>query len=147
MLRGIVARTRALRAAFAQTELRIVGSSLLIIYEADWERAAQRIGASIAPGNEGKAETEAVAMDAEGAIITEDDGYAEDDETGTNDGEEVDEEDSGLPYAVSLIDFAHAKEVPGEGPDERVLFGIDTVIRLFDGRLAEVESESRDICI
>lgn len=65
----------------------MVGGSLLIIYEADWMRAAQA---------------------------------------------------DNTPYVVKLIDFAHTKMTPGQGPDEGVLLGLDTVIRLLDGRIEEV---------
>lgn len=150
ILRGILGRTRALREAMAESELRLIGSSLLIVYEANWERAAQLLASPVVPGRE-KAETEALAVDAEGTIVVEGDGYAEDDENGgsreDDDEEDEDEDEDRLPYAVSLIDFAHTKLVTGLGADERVLFGIDTVIRLLEGRLTEVESESRNIAI
>ncbi|KAI1791590.1 hypothetical protein LXA43DRAFT_1010937 [Ganoderma leucocontextum] len=41
----------------------------------------------------------------------------------------------GPPYLVKLIDFAHTKTVPGIGPGEGVLKGVDTVLRLLDGRI------------
>ncbi|KAJ2992272.1 hypothetical protein NUW54_g7978 [Trametes sanguinea] len=37
-------------------------------------------------------------------------------------------------------DFAHTKHVPGAGPDEGVLKGVDTVLRLLDGRIEQVKA-------
>ena len=49
-----------------------------------------------------------------------------------------DEEDVPTPCSVKLIDFAHTKFVPGEGPDLGSLKGLDTVLGLFDGRIEVV---------
>ncbi|KAH7324694.1 inositol polyphosphate kinase-domain-containing protein [Stachybotrys elegans] len=35
-------------------------------------------------------------------------------------------------YAVKLIDFAHAEWTPGQGPDENVLIGVRSLIRIFE---------------
>ncbi|KAF9653875.1 SAICAR synthase-like protein [Thelephora ganbajun] len=55
--------------------------------------------------------------------------------------EEEEEENTkpGPPYLVKLIDFAHTKVVDGEGPDEGVLLGMDTTLKLLDGRIAQIE--------
>jgi len=34
-------------------------------------------------------------------------------------------------YSIKLIDFAHANWVPGQGPDENVLFGVRSLIKIF----------------
>jgi hypothetical protein len=47
---------------------------------------------------------------------------------------------------VKLIDFAHTKVVPGKGLDEGVLLGMDTILRLLDGRLSELEREHPKHC-
>lgn len=54
----------------------------------------------------------------------EDDSYASDDS----------EEYSSEPaiYSLKLIDFAHARWVPGEGPDENVLRGVRSLVKLFE---------------
>lgn len=58
-----------------------------------------------------------------------------------NDGSDLDEgygdnesEFSRLPpiYSIKLIDFAHATWVPGQGPDENVLFGVRSLIKIFE---------------
>jgi len=40
--------------------------------------------------------------------------------------------------SVKLIDFAHSRGAKGEGRDEGVMKGMETSIRLVEGRLAEV---------
>ncbi|KXN91930.1 Inositol polyphosphate multikinase [Leucoagaricus sp. SymC.cos] len=77
ILQGIRGDIQEIRDIFAELELRMVGGSLLIMYEGDWGKARE----------------------------------------------------------VKLIDFAHTKVVPGEGPDKGVLLGMDTVLKLLDGRL------------
>ncbi|KAI2607476.1 inositol polyphosphate multikinase [Hypoxylon fragiforme] len=49
--------------------------------------------------------------------------------------EESDEEDlSSFPrlYSLKLIDFAHAKWTPGQGPDENVLKGVKSLLQIFE---------------
>lgn len=108
-----------IKEAFKEIEMRMVGGSVLIIYEADWERAEEGVKFL---------EQEA-----------EKDGEEEDDEEDDDD----DDDDEGAkkpraPYIVKLIDFAHTRIKPGEGPDQGVLLGFETVIRLLDGRIKEV---------
>ena len=93
----------------------MVGGSFLIMYEADLERSRQGI-ALLAEGEVGEDEDE--------------------------DEEEEEEENTkpGPAFLVKLIDFAHTKMAPGEGPDEEVLVGMDTVLRLLDGRIAQIKS-------
>lgn len=99
------------RAALAEVHMRMVGGSLLIIYEADWERARESL-----------------------KWLEEAD-------------EDEDEESSGKkrvgpPYLIKLIDFAHTRIVPGIGPDEGVLKGVDTVLSLLNGRIEQVKQAS-----
>ena len=103
-----------IRDAFAQVEIRMAGGSFLIIYEGDVERAKQGIA----------------LLEEEG--VEEEDGDEDEDE---------DEDDTkpGPPCLVKLIDFAHTMVVPGEGPDEGVLLGMDTTLKLLDGRVAQIK--------
>ena len=112
-----------IHAALALMDMRMVGASLLIIYEADLDRA-----------REGMHWLEEVQDD-------EDEAEEEEDED-----DDDDEKCVGPPYLVKLIDFAHTKIVPGIGPDEGVLKGVDTVLRLLDGRIEETKAvlESKD---
>lgn len=109
----------AVRDAFAQLEIRMVGGSFLIIYESDLERAK------------------------EGIALLEGGGLEEEEEDGEDESEDEgeDEEDTkpGLLYLVKLIDFAHTEVVTGEGPDEGALLGMDTTLKLLDGRIAQIK--------
>jgi 1D-myo-inositol-tetrakisphosphate 5-kinase/inositol-polyphosphate multikinase len=40
-------------------------------------------------------------------------------------------------YVVKLVDYAHKKLETGIGPDEGVVKGLDTMVRLLEGRIAE----------
>ena len=105
-----------IRDAFAQLEIRTVGGSLLIIYEGDLERAKK-------------------------GIDLFEEGVEEEEDEEEEEEEEEDEENTkpGPACLVKLIDFAHTKVVPGEGPDEGVLLGMDTTLRLLDGRIAQIK--------
>lgn len=43
-------------------------------------------------------------------------------------------------HKVKMIDFAHARYLPGEGPDEGLLKGAKTVINLIEGRIEELKA-------
>ncbi|PLB47243.1 arginine metabolism regulation protein iii [Aspergillus steynii IBT 23096] len=47
-------------------------------------------------------------------------------------GEDEDEEDPPKVHDLRLIDFAHASWTPGQGPDENVLTGIRSLVKVFD---------------
>jgi len=118
ILRAICEEIAEIREVCASLEMRMVGTSLLIIYEADWTRAEQGLI----------------------RFSEEDD---EEDEDGDIDMDDDDEDGSsqkrpGPPFVVKLIDFAHTRFVPGEGPDNGVLLGMDTVLKLLDARLADL---------
>ena len=106
-----------IREALAEVHMRMVGGSLLIIYEADWERAREGL-----------------------KWLEEEDDEDEEEE----DEEESDDEEGkqrvGPPYLIKLIDFAHTKIVPGSGPDAGVLKGVDTVLQLIDGRIEQIQT-------
>ena len=89
----------------------MVGGSLFIVYEADWARAED--GLQRLWLDEGNEEEE--------------------------DEDDDDDDQPGPPFVVKIIDFAHTRLAPGEGPDEGVLLGFDTVLRLLDARIAQIE--------
>jgi 1D-myo-inositol-tetrakisphosphate 5-kinase/inositol-polyphosphate multikinase len=109
VIEAIRKRVATIRDAFAQLEIRMVGGSLLIIYEGDLERVK------------------------EGIPLLEEGVEGEDDEEDEDDEEEEEDENTkpGPACLVKLIDFAHTKVVAGEGPD-------DTTLKLLDGRIAQV---------
>ncbi|KAK0210148.1 SAICAR synthase-like protein [Desarmillaria ectypa] len=114
VLRALREDIAEIRDAFAGVEMRMVGGSLLIIYEGDLTKAEDGVKWML---------------------------EEEEEEEGDEEEDEEDEKPKrGPPYTVKLIDFAHTRFVPGKGPDEGVLKGFDTVLSLLDGRLKEVES-------
>ncbi|GBE82832.1 hypothetical protein SCP_0412190 [Sparassis crispa] len=149
VLQAIRRNVAEIRAALARMEVRMVGGSLLVVYEADWPRA--RAGLRIleemaARPAHGEMTVEEVEMedDSEGEEEEEEGDEDDDDE---DDDDDDDDDDSrpkpiGPPYVVKLIDFAHTRIVPGRGPDEGVLLGLETVLSLLDGRIDEIRAVS-----
>jgi inositol-polyphosphate multikinase len=126
ILRSIRKSVQELRDLLAAIELRMVGSSLLIVYEGDWDRAETGV--------------QWLAKQPEGMSRDEDEGK-EDTEGSEEDGEsDEDSSDEGWesPCVVRLIDFAHTRLKPGEGADVGVLKGLDTLLGLLDGRIASL---------
>src|SRR5205085_2943709 len=97
-------------------ESRMYSSSLLFVFEGD----GHALRTAIESGNK---IFEAVAAGQDGEKINFSRTNARiDSGIGMEDDEDDDEEDEGpKAYALRLIDFAHAKWTPGEGPDENVL--------------------------
>lgn len=130
-----------IREALAKIEMRMAGGSLLIIYEADWERAAEGV------------KKYHLDSDDEGADREEGEAEEGDDDDESSDDDEVEEgaiadaegnakpkkQKAGPPYVVKLIDFAHTFFTPGEGPDKGVLFGVDNTIKLLEGRIGQID--------
>ncbi|KAF8602811.1 SAICAR synthase-like protein [Ceratobasidium sp. AG-I] len=102
--------------ALAETEIRMVGGSVLIVWEGDPAALARAI--------------EAVE---EGRDVMEE---SEDED------EETDENlrKPGPVCAMRLIDFAHTRLVPGEGPDGGVMTGVGVAIKLVEGRIKELRT-------
>ncbi|KAJ7195497.1 hypothetical protein GGX14DRAFT_676785 [Mycena pura] len=106
-----------IRDTLAALEMRIVGGSLLILYESDASRAEEGLELMLQDADEDDAET---------------------DDSEDEDGDDSKARKAGPPYDVRLIDFAHTRFVPGQGADEGVLLGIGTVLTLLDERIATV---------
>ena len=66
--------------------------------------------------------------------------FPDDNDEDEDEDEDEDKKRVGPPYLVKLIDFAHTKIVPGIGPDEGVLKGVDTVLSLLDGRIEQARA-------
>jgi len=118
-----------IREAYSNLELRMVGGSLLIIYEADWARAEE--GIKIYSEEDTEMEEVGDGVKDDGKDV---EGHDEEDD----DDDDDDDDEPKLPFIVKLIDFAHTNVVPGKGPDEGVLLGMDTILKLLDGRLSEI---------
>ncbi|KAL5511981.1 hypothetical protein ACEPAH_5200 [Sanghuangporus vaninii] len=127
IIRGILKDVRTIRDALAKTELRMVGGSLLIVYEADWEAARSAVETNANSADEPTTTNSAGVEESEG-------------ESGYDSDVESSEEEEAPAYSVRLIDFAHTRLTPGEGPDTGVLKGIDTTISLLEGRIQEIET-------
>ncbi|KAH9179751.1 hypothetical protein EDB89DRAFT_1841720 [Lactarius sanguifluus] len=128
VLKSIRKSVQEIRDAMSVIEMRMVGGSLLIVYEGDWDRAEMGVQwlAKQAASDEGGRESEG-AME-------------EDSEEESDSGDESDDERSGEskpPCVVKVIDFAHVRFRAGEGPDRGVLKGLDTVLSLLDGRITD----------
>lgn len=141
ILSAIARDVRAVRVALAGIEMRMVGGSLLVVYEAEWARAAAGVE-WLAAHPDGVEEDEDDDEDDQDEEEEED---QDDDEEEEEDQDEEEEEEEGVqepgpPYIVRLIDFAHTRLKPGEGPDAGVLQGVDTILGLLQGRLAEVQA-------
>lgn len=120
VIEAIRKHVAVMRDAFAQLEIRMVGGSLLIIYESDLERAKQGIDLL------------------EDGVGEEEGGEDEDEDEEEDEEEGKENTKPGPPCLVKLIDFAHTKAVVGEGPDEGALLGMDTTLRLLGGRIAQI---------
>lgn len=123
ILEGVREEIADIRETLADVEIRMVGASLLIVYEADWARAEEGIKFFL---------SENASRDRE----EDDEEEGEDEDSDSN----SDSESPNPPYAVKLIDFAHTRVVPGDGPDEGVLLGLDNTLNLLDGKIKSLRS-------
>ncbi|KAG8778721.1 hypothetical protein FRC16_003731 [Serendipita sp. 398] len=138
VLRGVLDAIREIREALAQTELRMVGGSVLVIYEGDSNVLARALDS----------QEEAVVVDALEQSKTSEQGGATITSIGVGGvtagagagvGAGIGGKKPIPAYAVKLIDFAHTKLEEGIGPDEGVVLGLDTTISLLEGRIKEAE--------
>ncbi|EJD47969.1 SAICAR synthase-like protein [Auricularia subglabra TFB-10046 SS5] len=120
---GILSRLRGVERALQTLEYRMVGGSALIIYESN----VAALEASFL--------TYSSEDDEEGYIsdVESDSDAADESEAKTED-----KKPDPKPYVVKLIDFAHTHLTPGKGPDTGVLLGLETTIKLFEGRKAQL---------
>jgi inositol-polyphosphate multikinase len=121
VLLGLLTDLEQIRLAVRSTEMRMVGGSILVIYEADWDTLKQGLHSL-------SCDTSTDEDD------VDDDADAERD---SNDAEDSDDE-QGPPYLIKLIDFGHTRLREGEGPDAGVILGLDTTISLFKNRFEEL---------
>ncbi|KAK5781955.1 inositol polyphosphate multikinase PWA37_000723 [Arxiozyma heterogenica] len=96
-------------------EVRMISSSLLFIYEGDHNRWDLKNDEDDVLNN----------------VFIEDDSDMEDDE-GVDDTAELMKNSQKYPLSsMTLIDFAHSKLTPGEGYDENVIEGVESLINIF----------------
>ncbi|CAE6381415.1 unnamed protein product [Rhizoctonia solani] len=104
--------------ALAETEIRMVAGSVLVVWEGDPKALARAIE----------------ALDEGRDVLEESDDETEDDDA------QVDEDSRkpGPVCVVKLIDFAHTRLVPGQGSDDSSMLGMGTSIKLLEGRIREL---------
>ncbi|KAJ1333231.1 inositol-polyphosphate multikinase [Microdochium nivale] len=131
---------RRVQSILEQHESRMYSASLLFVFEGD----GQALRAAIA---EAKKETDAerATLQATDFSCRIDSGIGMGDQDSAqagqcydDDDDDEDEDFSTFPkiYSLRLIDFAHARFVPGQGPDENILFGVRGLLKIFE-KLAE----------
>ncbi|EJU05741.1 SAICAR synthase-like protein [Dacryopinax primogenitus] len=123
ILEGIEDDVEELIEVLEKLELRIVGTSLLVVYEGEGETLREVLK---------RQEVLQVAAEEGEGNEEEEDGEEEMED------EEL-EETPKLPWVVRLIDFAHSHLAPGRGPDEGAIFGLRTFLRLVRERREAVE--------
>lgn len=131
---------RQVEHVFETHHTRMYSSSILFVFEGDGEALEE----AIVRNNEMVEEIEADISDTEipEAKIPEtirfDSGIVMDGMDGDDDEDDEDDEGAGrtlsLPKVctLKLIDFAHAKWVPGKGPDENTLTGVRNLRKIFE---------------
>ena len=128
----------------SNSETRMYSASLLFTYEGDGEALRAAIEENNAIVDDIKHAEEVQVEEVEATPPTESPVAGETIEGDLKvvelmgdvaDGEVEDEEDlHNLPriFSLKLIDFAHAEWVPGQGPDENSLFGVRSLIKIFE---------------
>lgn len=120
---AIILRLKQMERMLSSLEIRVRGSSLLIVVEGDpaaLAAAVDRVQAEAAnPSSRPGAEEEDDDSDAESVSTTDGEGNAK--------------PHTLLPFDVKWIDFAHARAAPGEGKDEGLILGVKTTRELLEG--------------
>ncbi|GLB35586.1 putative inositol phosphokinase (IPK) family protein [Lyophyllum shimeji] len=128
ILRAIRQTVSKIRDVYASFEMRMVGGSLLIMYEADWSRAEAGVRRLLASSSSSMPRPIPIPS------------------SGEEDWDRAHTHRSPSPCVVKLVDFAHTRLAPGEGPDEGVLLGLDTMLKLLDGRIAQLTAGASEEC-
>lgn len=119
VLRTLIRRLDELISLFSTLEIRMRGGSLLIVIEGDPSAL-------------------------EAALLRS---MEDDDDTGsvsTTDGDGNAKPHTRLAYEMRLIDFAHTRAAPGEGPDEGVLKGLRTVKALLEDLTQKLTEQQKE---
>jgi 1D-myo-inositol-tetrakisphosphate 5-kinase/inositol-polyphosphate multikinase len=138
-----------LEAVLAKLEIRFVGASVLIVYEADvarLEAALERWDAKVPKFVSDQVDADGEMDDDEDLGMSD---LSDEDSDDDNDNDNDDDDDDGRkederlarktpPVRVKMIDFAHTWLAQGEGPDQGVLLGFKTLRGLIRARKAEI---------
>jgi 1D-myo-inositol-tetrakisphosphate 5-kinase/inositol-polyphosphate multikinase len=163
VLTMVEAELRKLAEVLQTLEMRFIGSSVLVVYEGDaarledaldrWEVkiAKEKLLAAEKMATQGNIPIDTKSDD-EDEDEDEDDDLNEDEEVTDSDDDSADldgvKEDAKLarrcpPFTVKMIDFAHTWMADGEGVDEGVLKGLETLRGLIRARADEVRASLR----
>lgn len=123
LLETILAEITKARHSLERSESRMYSASVLIVYEGDTQTLDAQMGNQ--PPAPPSADEKAPTTLAVKQNLDED--------------EDEDEEAPPLTHRVKMIDFAHAKWTPGEGPDENVIKGLKNIEDQMDGLIARFE--------
>ncbi|KAH9908425.1 inositol polyphosphate multikinase [Xylariomycetidae sp. FL2044] len=134
---------RRVQEVLEKEESRMYSASLLFVFEGDGEalRAAiqeAKAGATASASVNNRRSTTARAVCAnarvDSGIGMDEEELAKDSELDFDDLEDDEDEESSFPkiYSLRLIDFAHAAFKRGQGPDENVLMGVRSLVKIFN---------------
>ncbi|KZT33701.1 SAICAR synthase-like protein [Sistotremastrum suecicum HHB10207 ss-3] len=129
VIRKICDETKHIRNVLANSEISLIGASLLIVYETDWEACRQGLEYTL-PGNITKTSAKAA--------------QSFDDEADRSVRRSYNADRQGA-CLVKLIDFAHTRYTPGRYVHDGVLMGLDNILNLFEGRIEELEDLDDDL--
>ncbi|KAJ4499910.1 hypothetical protein C8R41DRAFT_753409 [Lentinula lateritia] len=132
ILRSIHTSLTHLHSIMKGVELRMVGGSLLVVWEGDEQRAREGVDDE----DEENVSAHEPSPDGAGASTDETNIASK---SKSKPSSKSHRRKPSAPHALSLIDFAHTRFVPGQGPDVGVLLGLDTFAELLQGRIIEVE--------
>ncbi|KAH8084629.1 hypothetical protein HD553DRAFT_296066 [Filobasidium floriforme] len=147
VLRALHRSISDLYALLDRLEIRFIGASLLIVYEGDPE--ALETAWKIVDEEEKKDGSTGFGLldkvpprrrRANDGAPDHDHERDDTDDDEDNDADEEEDETRPRPFTARIIDFAHTRLVHGEGKDVGFLKGLETVLRLIEGRLNELES-------
>ena len=120
----MVSELESMEYVLENEESRMYSASILMVYEGDEEAFESALR------EEGVREAVQVEDEASGVDIEAFDGTDLDDEDNEDEDEEDGEESDPKVHDVRLIDFAHAKWTPGQGPDENALRGVRSILQI-----------------
>ncbi|KXJ86212.1 hypothetical protein Micbo1qcDRAFT_237139 [Microdochium bolleyi] len=129
---------RRVQDVLERNESRMYSASLLFVFEGEGQALREAIAEAKRTNTVSQTKLEAAGSSSR---IDSGIGMGEDERHTGQDYDYDDDEDEDLStfpkiYSLRLIDFAHARFVPGQGPDENILFGVRGLLKIFE-KLAE----------
>ncbi|KAI9679340.1 MAG: hypothetical protein M1817_005360 [Caeruleum heppii] len=123
VLGQVLTEVKRIRDVLEAQESRMIGASILVVYEGAGEALATAVREAKSVGGK-DSEQKPSASD------EDDDDESNSDGTADNDRPKM--------LDVKLIDFAHASWTPGEGPDENALQGVRSVVKILEDILVKL---------